>query len=199
MHQIDYFFSVISPFTYLVGDRVDKIADHYQANIVYKPIDVIALFARTGGLPVKDRHRSRQEYRAQDIIRQAKKAGLPFNLQPAFWPANQAPASYAFIAAQHAGGGNLGKLVHIMTRACWAEERNIADDAVIGDCLAAAGFDPALSQSGMLQGAEQYVQNLEQAVDTGVFGAPFFIVDTGQRFWGQDRLDDLEAHLAGAF
>ena len=30
-----------------------------------------------------------------------------------------------------------------------------------------------------------------------LFGAPFFITDTDERFWGQDRLDDLDAHLAG--
>jgi 2-hydroxychromene-2-carboxylate isomerase len=48
-----------------------------------------------------------------------------------------------------------------------------------------------------LQGAEEYVANLEHAVEAGAFGAPFFIVDDGQRFWGQDRLADLDAHLAG--
>lgn len=32
----------------------------------------------------------------------------------------------------------------------------------------------------------------------GVFGAPFYITDTDQRFWGQDRLDDLDLILSGA-
>jgi 2-hydroxychromene-2-carboxylate isomerase len=30
-----------------------------------------------------------------------------------------------------------------------------------------------------------------------VFGAPFFITDQDERLWGQDRLDDLDAVLAG--
>jgi 2-hydroxychromene-2-carboxylate isomerase len=60
-----------------------------------------------------------------------------------------------------------------------------------------AGFDPALSDSGLLNGAETYSANLEEAVAKGVFGAPFFITDTDERFWGQDRLDDLDRHLAG--
>jgi 2-hydroxychromene-2-carboxylate isomerase len=38
---------------------------------------------------------------------------------------------------------------------------------------------------------------LEQ--DLSVIGAPFFITDTDERFWGQDRLDDLDRHLAGDF
>ena len=64
-------------------------------------------------------------------------------------------------------------------------------------CLTVAGFDPALADKGLLAGAETYAANLEEAVSRGVFGAPFYLVDSGQRFWGQDRLDDLEAHLAG--
>ena len=44
--------------------------------------------------------------------------------------------------------------------------------------------------------AETYAANLEEAVSRGVFGVPFFI--TGEeRFWGQDRLEDLDLHLAG--
>ncbi len=30
-------------------------------------------------------------------------------------------------------------------------------------------------------------------MNRGVFGAPFYITEDDQRFWGQDRLDDLQA------
>jgi 2-hydroxychromene-2-carboxylate isomerase len=49
----------------------------------------------------------------------------------------------------------------------------------------------------LLQGADTYARNLEEAVEKGVFGAPFYILDDGQKFWGQDRLEDLEMHLDG--
>lgn len=199
MPHIDYYFATISPFTYLCGNRVAEIAQSHGATVTYKPLDIVALFARTGGVPPKDRHPNRQDYRMQDMRRRAAVAGLALNLKPAFWPANPAPSSYAIIAAQEAqaAGGNMGKLVHGLTRACWAEDRNIADDDVIRACLKDAGFDPALADSGLLVGAETYARNLEDAVARGVFGAPFFITDGDERFWGQDRLDDLDAHLAG--
>ncbi len=92
--------------------------------------------------------------------------------------------------------GDLGALAHGFLRACWVEEKNIADDAVIRDCLAAAGFDPDLADSGLLVGAETYGRNLEDAVNAGVFGAPFYVTDDGARFWGQDHLADLDVHLA---
>ena len=110
---------------------------------------------------------------------------------------NGAPAAYAFIAAQNAGGGDLGKLMHAITRAVWAEEKDIAEDTVVRACLEDAGFDPALADSGLLAGAETYAANLEEAVERGVFGSPFYITDDGQRFWGQDRIEDLDLHLSG--
>ncbi len=196
MPQIDYFFTTLSPAAYIAGTRLEEIAARHGAGIAYKPLDIAALFARTGGTPPKDRHPSRQEYRAQDLVRQAKKAGMAFNLKPAFWPTNPAPSSYAIIAAAGAGG-DVGTLVQGFLRAVWAEDRDIADDGVVRAVLEAAGFDPGLADSGLLTGAETYGANLEEAVNRGVFGAPFYIVaESDQRFWGQDRLDDLDRHLA---
>ena len=197
MAHIDYYFATTSPYTYLAGTRLEEIAARHGATIAYKPLDVIALFGRTGGVPPRDRHESRQEYRAQELRRQAKKRDMPFNLRPAHWPTNPAPSSYAIIAATAEEGGDLGALAHGFTRACWAEERDISDDGVIREVLEAAGFDPGLADRGLLSGAETYARNLEHAVLAGAFGAPFYVTDGDERFWGQDRLDDLDAHLAG--
>lgn len=197
MAHIDYYFSTLSPFAYLAGSGLEDIAARHGARITYKPLDIMALFARTGGTPPAERHPARNAYRAQELPRQAKKRDLPLNPKPAHWPTNPAPSSYAIIAAQNAGGGDVGALVQSVLRACWAEDRDIAEDAVVRDCLQKAGFDPALADTGLLSGAETYAANLEDAVNAGVFGAPFYVVDSGQIFWGQDRLEDLDLHLAG--
>lgn len=91
----------------------------------------------------------------------------------------------------------MGKLMFAITRAVWAEDKDIAEDAVVRACLKEAGFDPSLADSGLLQGAETYAANLEEAVERGVFGSPFYITDTDARFWGQDKIEDLDATLAG--
>ncbi|MFK7745367.1 MAG: 2-hydroxychromene-2-carboxylate isomerase [Roseobacter sp.] len=197
MAHIDLFFATLSPYAYLAGTRAEEVAAKHGATITYKPLDIMALFARTGGTPPKDRHFSRVEYRAQELVRQAKKLDMPLNLKPAYWPTNAAPSSYAIIAAQNAGGGDMGALVHAILRAVWAEDKNIAEDEVVRACLSEAGFDPSLADSGMLSGAETYEANLEEAVKRGVYGSPFYITDQDQRFWGQDRIEDLDATLAG--
>ncbi|WP_298678791.1 2-hydroxychromene-2-carboxylate isomerase [uncultured Lentibacter sp.] len=199
MASLDYYFTTLSPWAYLAGLRAEEIAARHGLTIAYKPLDIMALFARTGGTAPADRHPSRMEYRSQELRRQVRKTGLAMTLpKPAFWPTNPAPSSYAIIAAQEAGGsGDLGLLTHSLMRACWAEEKDIGAEAVVQECLAAAGFDTGLTMSGLLTGAEIYARNLEEAVARGVFGAPFYVLENGEKFWGQDRLDDLDAYLAG--
>ena len=195
MTHIDYYLSPVSPWVHMAGARPAQIAQAAGATLRYKPLDPAALFQRTGGQVLADRHDSRKAYRMQELARWSKRLDLPIKLRPAFWPANPAPASYAIIAAQEEGGGDMAALVTGLSRACWEEDRNIAEDDVIRDCLSAAGFDAGLAFSGMLKGAEIYPRNLEDAVADGVFGVPFFVMGEG-RFWGQDRLDFL-AEAAG--
>ncbi|MGN0934451.1 2-hydroxychromene-2-carboxylate isomerase [Falsigemmobacter intermedius] len=193
--QIDYYFSPLSPWCYLAGTRLEDLAGRHGAGVRYIPVDPSALFARTGGKMLAERHPSRQDYRLQDLRRTAARENLPLTLHPAHFPTNPAPASYAIIAAAKAGG-DVGGLVQSFLRACWAEERNIAEDEVIRDLLARHGFDPGLADKGLWTGAEVYERNLEQAVNAGVFGFPFYIVGE-EKFWGQDRLADLEQYLSG--
>ena len=53
MAQIDYYFSTVSPFTYLAGNKLEEIAAKHGASITYKPYDIMAAFPRTGGVPVQ--------------------------------------------------------------------------------------------------------------------------------------------------
>lgn len=196
MPKIDYYFTTISPWAYLAGDRLERIAESHGAEIAYKPVDLGRVFGATGGKPLNERPEARRAYRLQELERARAKTGLPLTIRPAHFPTNPAPSCYAIIAAQKAGG-DVGALVQNVMRACWAEERNVAEDDVIRDCLAAAGFDAGLADSGMLDGAMVYEANTEEAINRGVFGSPFYVTDGGQMFWGQDRLDDLDLHLSG--
>lgn len=191
MTQIECYFSVMSPYCYLAMPRLAKL----RAKVEYLPLHFGSLAARMGSNLMTEASAPRKAWYAQDLARQAAKAGMVLNAAPAYWPANSAPASYAIISAQAAGGGDIHGLVQGFCSAVWAEDRNIADDAVVRDIMAAHGFDPAIADRGMFSAAETYADNLERAAAAGVFGVPFMIVGDA-RFWGQDRLDDLEQYLA---
>jgi carboxymethylenebutenolidase len=79
--------------------------------------------------------------------------------------------------------------------ACWAQERNIADEKVLAELLAEQGLPAAvLEQSHSQAVQERYEAYTQAAIDAGVFGAPSYVVD-GELFWGQDRLDFVERLL----
>jgi len=195
MARIEYFLFPLSPFSYLAGLRLEEVAARHGAEIDYRPVQLFRIFEATGTALPKDRHISRQKYRIQDIARVARMNGMPVNLKPAHWPTNPAPAAAAIITAQNAGGGDLGGLVHAFLRAVWAEDRDIAEDAVVREALGAHGFDPDLAGHDMLGAMETFERNTEEALRRMVFGAPSYVVGE-EVFWGQDRLPHLDAHLA---
>ena len=195
MAHIDYFMFTLSPYSYLGGTELEKIAAKHGASITYKPFALLKVFEETGTLPPGQRHPSRQANRLQELARVSKRTGLPLNLKPAHWPTNPAPSCYAIIAAQEAGGGDLGGLCHSILRACWAEDKDISEDAVVKACLEENGFSAGLADSGLLSGAETFAANTEEALKRGVFGAPSYVVGD-EIFWGQDRLSYLDDYLA---
>jgi 2-hydroxychromene-2-carboxylate isomerase len=196
--RVEYYFSVNSPYVYIGSARVARMARQVGADWRYKPLHFSPLAARMGSLVMLDADPARKAYFAQDLARQAVKAGVPILDRPPFYPANSAPASYAIIAAQaavHKGeAGDLHGLVAGICGAVWAEGRDIADADVIASLMAGAGFDPAIADKGMFMAADEYARNVEDAVAAGVFGTPF-IVAGAAKFWGQDRLDDAAQHL----
>ena len=195
MAHIDYYMFTLSPFTYLAGNELEQIAARHGATINYKPFQLMQVFERTGGTAPKDRHISRQIYRDQELPRIAKHNNMDITLKPAFWPTNPAPSCYAIIAAQAVGGGNVGELCQSILRACWLEDKDISDDKVIKDALISNGFDASITESGLLEGAETFSRNTEDAIQANVFGSPSYIVGD-QVFFGQDRLEYLNAYLA---
>ena len=195
MAHIDYYMFTLSPFTYLAGNELEQIAARHGATINYKPFQLMQVFERTGGTAPKDRHISRQIYRDQELPRIAKHNNMDITVKPAFWPTNPAPSCYAIIAAQAVGGGNVGELCQSILRACWLEDKDISDDKVIKDALISNGFDASITESGLLEGAEIFSRNTEDAIQANVFGSPSYIVGD-QVFFGQDRLEYLNAYLA---
>lgn len=193
MVQIDYYFSLLSPFTYFAGDRLEAIAARRVAPIRYKPMDIMTVFSQTGGTPPKDRHPARVSYRLEELRRLAAFTGLPVNEAPKHFPTNAAPASLAVIAAQEAGFA-VGPVSRAILRAVWAEERDIADADVVSAALEAGGVKES-SLAPHLEAAQAiWEANTREAIEAGVFGAPTYVV-AGERFWGQDRLPHLEAKL----
>ncbi|WP_284178160.1 2-hydroxychromene-2-carboxylate isomerase [Rhabdaerophilum sp. SD176] len=191
---IDYLFTLMSPWAYLGFDFLHRIAARHDAVIRYRPVLLLNVFSETGGLPLAKRHPARQAYRLVELQRWRAIRDLPLVLKPAGVPFDPTLADCVTLAAVARGLSPEGYL-RAAHRAIWARQENLADENTIIRLLAETRL-PAdlldLARSSTMR--SEYEANRDWALATNVFGAPSYVLD-GEIFWGQDRLDLLEAAL----
>lgn len=194
---VDYYFTPSSPWAYLGHDRLLRIAANTGASVQPRPVDYGKIFPVSGGVPLKQRAAQRQAYRFSELKRWRAHLDLPLTLEPRFFPVDANPANHLLAAALSFGADAALRLAGALMRACWAEERNIADEAALVTIATASGLDgSALMAASRGESAiTAYAQFTQQAIDAQVFGAPTYVLN-GEMFWGQDRLDFLERALA---
>src|SRR5262245_14783853 len=100
--QVDYYFSLQSPWAYIGHQCFRRLVSTYDLTVNHKPVVLVDLFSETGGLPLMKRHPVRQRYRMVELQRWRDKRGLTFHLQPASWPFNARLADGVVIAAVEA-------------------------------------------------------------------------------------------------
>ncbi len=193
---VDYYYSLVSPWTYLGGLRFERIAAEAGAVVNRKPINLGKVFPVSGGLPLAKRAPQRQAYRLVELARWRDHLGMALNLEPKFFPAPDGLAGRVVIAARHAGA-DAGRLGNAILRAVWAEERDIADPETLRAIAAETGIDGAalLTAAETAAVADEYAANTAEAIERGVFGSPSYVY-RDELYWGQDRLDFLARALA---
>jgi len=195
---VDYFMAPQSPWSYLGHQRFVAIARQHGANIQLKPADIGKVFSMTGGVPVAQRPPQRQAYRLAELQRWSEFLTIPLNLHPKFFPVAGEPGAKLIIAALQKNGTDKAlDLAFALGRAVWSEEKDIADEATLIAIANGIGLDgkALLAHTTSDAVAADYAKNTEEALNTNVFGVPWYSVD-GQGFWGQDRLDFVERMLA---
>jgi 2-hydroxychromene-2-carboxylate isomerase len=195
---VDYYFAPQSPWAYLGHQRLAEIVQRTGAALRVMPIDLGGkVFPISGGLPLGQRAPQRQAYRLVELKRYGQYLNLPLNVKPKYFPVGGDDAARLIIAADLAHGAVAAMAIAgAILAACWAQERNMADDKVLAELLHEQNLPASLLEQSHSQAVQvRYETYTQAAIDAGVFGAPSYVVD-GEIFWGQDRLDFVERALA---
>jgi carboxymethylenebutenolidase len=195
---VDYYFAPQSPWAYLGHQRLADIVQCTGATVRVMPIDLGGkVFPISGGLPLGQRAPQRLAYRLVELQRFSQHLNVPLNLKPKYFPVGGDDAARLIIAADIAQGAAAAMAIAgAILAACWAQDRNMADDKVLAELLSEQGLPAQLMDASRSQAVqERYEACTQAAIDAGVFGAPSYGVD-GELFWGQDRLDFVERALA---
>lgn len=191
--QVEFYFDVGSPASYLAWTQIAQLAERHGAEVVYQPMLLGGVFKATGNaspasVPAKGR------YTRIDFERFARRYEVPFAQNP-FFPINTMQLMRGAVALLD--GDQFQPYVDAVFRAIWVEGQNMGDPDVVARVLGGQGFDVAglLQQINDPAVKERLRQITERAIERGVFGAPTFFVGD-EMFFGQDRLDFVEAALA---
>lgn len=193
--RIDYFFTIISPFTYLGHQAICAVADKHGAKLVFRPVNLGEVFATSGALPLPQRPPARQRYRLLELQRIAELRGLPINLKPAHFPVDPTLADNT-INALVANGQDPRDYMFQLFQAVWVHEENVADESVLARYLISSGFDAAaiLDQAKSAETGAMRSANTADAIEAGALGSPSYVLN-GEVFWGQDRIDYIDHAL----
>jgi len=194
--EVTCFFSPQSGYAYLGHARLREIAQATEAGIIWRPVDILTVFAEGGSTPPAKQSEVRNAYRKTDQARWARVRGIPFSTNPSYWPTDTIPAC-RLIEAAHLYGQEPGDLIGALLSAVWAKDVQISDPDNLVRIADEAGYDGKrlLELSQEEAAAEAVKANTADAIAAGVFGSPSYVVD-GELYFGQDRLDFVAAHLA---
>ena len=189
---VEFWFEFASTYSYLSVMRIERAAAATGVDIEWKPFLLGPVFLALGWndspfniYPPKGR------YMWRDLERLAEKEGLPFR-RPSRFPRNGLLA--ARVALVGVEEGWVAPFARAVMTANFAEDREIGEEAVIGEILGTLGLPAAEVITRAQADANKLALRCqtERAAELGLFGAPSFRVGE-ELFWGNDRLEDALA------
>jgi 2-hydroxychromene-2-carboxylate isomerase len=192
MHTLEIYWDFSSPFAYLGSTQAEKLASRTGANLVWRPMLLGGLFKAIGqvDVPLLAWSETKRRYYLEDLKRFAAYWDVPFRF-PTRFPTLSLKALRAYLALPEDRRGAFRERAFA---ACWAHDRDIADEGVLRD-LIGPGADEAIERSQSPEVKKALIDATQRAVDAGVFGAPTWVIDGKDLFWGQDRIPLVEHAL----
>mgnify|MGYP001607637363 CR=1 FL=1 len=191
---IDFYFDFSSPYGYIGAEKIDALAAKYGRTVNWHVILLGVIFKTTGGAPLPSIP-LKGDYAMRDFPRLARYHGLPFS-QPANFPIATHNAARTFLWLRQQDEQLARNFALACYRAYFAEGIDISDLGKVLNIAASLGVDAdALSAALNDEAVKELLKTeVEAAMQRGVFGSPFFIVDN-EPFWGSDRMPQLEKWL----
>jgi 2-hydroxychromene-2-carboxylate isomerase len=189
MPRLDFWHELGSSYSYPAAMRIEAAAAAAGVEVRWRPFLVGPIFKAQGWpdapfnfLPVKGR------YMVRDLERICSGLNVPFRLPEPF-PQNTVTATrLALIGHDEGWGIDFTRRAYLTE---FGEGRDLGDRAVLSGILASLSLDAeaTLARAESPENKLRLRAETETAQKLGIFGAPTFIAEDGELFWGNDRLD----------
>ena len=188
-----FYFDLGSPYAYLTAERLGEVLDE---PVAWQPISLGGLFKVNGRASWAVGDQATREEGIEKVERRARTYGLPELRWPEPWPSNYLFAMRVATFAFQVGRGEA--FTRQAFRDAFQHGRDLGTTEHVLRAAEQAGLDPRAASAATED--PQVKQALRAATDAahvrGVIGVPTLAVGA-QLFWGDDRLTDAAAALAG--
>ena len=199
MHTLDFYFDCSSPWTYLGFESLQSMLErHPLLQVTYKPILVGGVFNTVNPSVYENRAnpvKVKQQYYVKDLQDWAQHVGIVIG-QPPVFPVNSVKAMRgAFYAMEE---NRLTEYARHVFSAYWTELRDISLDQELVKIVAEVGLDETtfFTKINDQTYKDKLKANTEELIQRGGYGSPTFFLDGDDMFFGNDRLQLIEAKIA---
>jgi 2-hydroxychromene-2-carboxylate isomerase len=188
--KLTFWFDFASTYSYLAAMRIEALAARERVEVVWRPFLLGPIF-KSQGLETSPFNvfEAKGNHMWRDLERQADYYGLPAFTKPEPFPQNGLVA--ARIATYKSSESWVVDFIKAIFTAQFTQSASISDELIISilNDLDQDG-QHLLNQARTDQSIKDKLrQATEEAQSMGLFGAPSFITDDGELFWGNDRLE----------
>lgn len=188
---VEFLFDFGSPTTYLAFHVLRRIAERHAVEIRWTPVLLGGIFQLSGNVSPA-LHPAKGRWMMQDLERWATYWGVPF--RPGFPPASTLALARGAVASL--GDPRFLLYCEAVFDALWRDGIDLTVDRHLDALVERIGWAPADFRAAIASPAIKaaLLENTQNAVKRGVFGAPTFFVGDDMHF-GQDRLMFVEQAL----
>lgn len=186
---VQFWYEFASTYSYLSAMRVQTLASDSDVEIVWRPFLLGPIFKKQGwDTSPFNLHPAKGRYMWQDMERQCDRYGLPFTMPVPF-------PQHSLIAARIAYSGRQQSWIGAFTRAVYVAQfgqgLDISDEGLMVDLLFEAGapVKQVLEESKSSETKIGLRAAVSEAEKLGIFGAPSFVLENGDLYWGDDRME----------
>jgi 2-hydroxychromene-2-carboxylate isomerase len=187
--RLDFWYEFASTYSYLAALRIEAQAHEKGVGIAWRPFLLGPIFKAQGWdtspfnlFPAKG------AYMWRDLERLSAAQGLSFRKPDPFPQSSLKAARIAWTDGVEPRRAEFSRRVFL---AQFAEGLRIDADTVLEDILKGLDLDAAaiMAQSRADQVKLRLRKETEEAMRLNLFGAPSFVTEDGEIFWGNDRLE----------
>ena len=184
-NHIDFYFDVISPYSYIAHKKIQKIKENQKTIFIYKPI-LLGGLHNLAEINAPAFNKFKMKNMQSDCELVSKKNDISFTWNSKF-PINSLSIMRGYLSLDDS---QKEKYLDIFFNAYWRDNLDLSSEQEFSKLLDTLEIDSNIFFDKIKQQSikDDLKKLTSDAFEKEVFGAPTFIVNN-KIFWGQDRLE----------